>query len=464
MSTNEAANPHRLREELAKAKRLRRTYIDDPSPVAVTENIETRKSPVSLTHDENVTIGTVWPFVVYQIFVCLPFYFDIGTLHLPPYKLYLAFMLIPCFIITTRSKISSFCIADAMIVSYAFLASLSILFNNGASGTTEAIGSIIAETVGGYFMARAFVNSVSTFLVFVKTQIFLVIIIGLFSFYEAATSENLFLLGFGKVFKVFAYVDIGARLGLHRAQAVFEHPILNGIYCSLAFGLCFYVLQSTNSLFQRSWRLVLIVAATFVSLSSGAYISLASQICFIFWDKFMTFTKYRWRLLLALTVLTYFVVDGLSNRTPFEVFITYLTFDANSAYNRVLIWKYGSAEVWRHPLLGMGMFDDWIRARWMGTSIDNFLLLRVMRHGIPAALFFVGSVLWIVVKLSTLKTKSLVIAQCRSGLLVIIGGLVVSLTTVDLWSATYSLFCFLLGCSVWMIQQTTIKTQVDELT
>ena len=72
--------------------------------------------------------------------------------------------------------------------------------------------------------------------------------------------------------------------------------------------------------------------------------------------------------------------------------ITYLTFNSGTAYWRLHIWNFGSAEVWRNPLFGIGL-NDWARPSWMWTaSVDNFWLLTAMRYGIPAFLLLVAGI------------------------------------------------------------------------
>ena len=51
--------------------------------------------------------------------------------------------------------------------------------------------------------------------------------------------------------------------------------------------------------------------------------------------------------------------------------MTYFTFSTTSAYNRIIIFEYGSAEVMRNPIFGIGL-GDWIRPVWMSDSMDNF--------------------------------------------------------------------------------------------
>lgn len=443
-------------------KRMSSTYINHQS---ASEPVRQSDKETKDVKGEAIPKKTItWPFIAYQIAICIPIFVYIGGYRLAPYKIFLLLAFLPSILKLFLSERKEFNIGDALMFSYTSLSIISIINSPSSENTFEPILSNLLETSGSYFLARAFVTSPFAFEKLIRTQLFLVIFVGLFSVCESISGINFLFQLFGTVFQTIAFSDMALRLGLHRAQGTFEHPILYGVYCSIIFGLCFYGLRTQLTNLQRYLRLALVLLATFVSLSTGAYISIVGQLAFIGWDKYVTFTKHRWRLLIALSILAYFVVDGLSNRNPFEVFITYLTFDANTSYNRVLIWVYGLAEVWRNPLLGKGLFVDWIRPVWMVASIDNFFLLRAMRHGIPATLLLIGLIVWNIVKLSNLKIESEVVRNYRTGFLVTVGGLTIALTTVDLWSGLYSYFFFLLGSSVWMINYSKANQPIDTTT
>jgi len=400
---------------------------------------------------------SVWPIVVYLILLCVPISFAMGSLHLPPFRLFLLIMLLPSLIKYMRAPDGRVYAPDILIFLYVAWCMMTILLAQGISAGLEAAGSLAVEVLGGFFLARAWVRDAPSFQTFSKLYFWLVAILLPFALFEALTGNAIILQLVGKLVRVFSTIYMEPRLGLDRAQGPFEHPILFGVFCSVAFGLCLYTLQIDARRFRRPIRLLIVTSATFLSLSTGAYLSVVAQGAFAAWDRFVTFSHLRWRLLLVLSISAYIAVDALSNRTPFAVFITYLTFDAHNSYMRILIWEYGTAEVYRHPLLGLGLFTDWIRPEWMhSTSIDNFWLLRAMRHGLPAVTLLIGTVLWVVVKLSRLKLAPANIDACRRGLLMAIGGLSISLVTVDVWNGLHSLFWFLLGCSMWLLNPSAV--------
>ena len=55
------------------------------------------------------------------------------------------------------------------------------------------------------------------------------------------------------------------------------------------------------------------------------------------WERALGKFKGRWTALFSLFGLAYLAIDLLSTKTPFHVFVNYLTFSKQSAYNRILI-------------------------------------------------------------------------------------------------------------------------------
>ena len=76
-----------------------------------------------------------------------------------------------------------------------------------------------------------------------------------------------------------------------------------------------------------------------------------------------------------------------------------VAFSSSTAWNRYLIWQFGSAELMRHPIFGMGLFEDWQRAPWMPASIDNHWLLMSMRYGLPGIGLLLGAYFYITIRL-----------------------------------------------------------------
>ena len=192
-----------------------------------------------------------------------------------------------------------------------------------------------------------------------------------------------------------------------------------------------------------------VVIATFLSASGGPYTVLILQMFVVGWERMTRGFEARWPLLFSIFGLTYVLIDLLSNRTPFHVFVSYFSFSVQSAYNRINIWNYGTAEVARHPIFGIG-FNDWIRGPWMSDSMDNFWLLTAMRYGIPSFLFLAALLIGLVYATSGNKKVPQRWRNARHGWSFTLFGIAVASGTVHLWNALFVMFLFLIGSGVWM--------------
>jgi hypothetical protein len=147
---------------------------------------------------------------------------------------------------------------------------------------------------------------------------------------------------------------IDPRMGLARAFGSFEHPILFGVFCSMAFATAWFVARRKLSPL-RGWLLIgCIVIASFVSLSAGAWLMLGLQIALAVMGPHHEGPAGPLGILDVAFVAVLVVVSLLSNRSPVKVFISYASFSLQSSYNRILIWEYGTAEVARIRCLASG--------------------------------------------------------------------------------------------------------------
>jgi hypothetical protein len=189
--------------------------------------------------------------------------------------------------------------------------------------------------------------------------------------------------------------------------------------------------------------------ATFLSASGGPYLVLMMQGFVAAWERLFRGIRGRWLMLMGLFALVYLGIDLFSNRTPFHVFVTYFTFSTQSAYNRILLFDYGTAEVMRHPFLGIGL-GDWTRPVWMSDSMDNFWLLIAMRYGLPAWAMLVGLVLGLVVTAARRQGLPETWRRARHAWAFTLFGIAVAAATVHLWNALFVLFLFLIGAGAWL--------------
>jgi O-antigen ligase len=242
---------------------------------------------------------------------------------------------------------------------------------------------------------------------------------------------------------------------MRRAQVLFEHPILFGMFAGSALSLAFYAYRTPLRPLGATLRSLLMFLTAFFSLSTGAIVTVAVQYIHIVWDFMTRKLRRRWLILAGLFLFLYVLIDSLSNRNPFEVFVSYLTFSTGSSYNRILIWHFGTAQVWNTPWFGIGLTGDWERPRWMGASMDNFWLLTAVRYGFPAFLFLAMSVLTLLKRAGARQYERESTAECRAGIIISIVGLIVGACTVHLWNNAYAYFLFMVGSVAWLTNEGT---------
>jgi hypothetical protein len=228
----------------------------------------------------------------------------------------------------------------------------------------------------------------------------------------------------------------------------------------MAFATAWYVARP-NVPAIRGWFFIgCIIIASFVSLSAGAWMMLGVQIALAGWDGMTKGMPGRWGVLLGAVVMVLVVVSMLSNRSPVQVFIGYASFSSASSYNRILIWQYGTAEVGRHPLFGIGL-GEWVRAPWMSTSMDNFWLVNAVRYGLPALIFLVLGIMLILFKSAAQKNAGVAWESCRMAWITTVAGASIAACTVHLWNNTFGFFMFIVGAGAWLIENPQPKATRD---
>jgi len=391
---------------------------------------------------------SVW-VTLFLISIVIPLIIPVGTWRMTPYRIFLFLALFPLVPMWLSGQCGRLRLVDVSLLLFA-LWNLTSMFVTEGFGRLEYIGAGFIETLGGFLVGRCLVRSAADMDRFVKVMfVFMVLAmpaVVLETFFGYRLYSEFFAL-FGDTYPWAAYV----RSGVYRAQVVFEHPILFGVFSATTFSLLYYTINpKTGRIFglRRAW---LSIVATLFSLSSGAYFGLAAQFGFIAWGWVFRFTVSRWKMLLFACVGGYVGLDLLSNRTPFELVASYMTFDAGTAYWRVLIFRYGMDNVWANPVFGLGL-SNWVRPGWMRTtSVDNFWLLTAMRYGIPSFLLILTGVVSLVVSLTRCKLASEQAQKQRLALVFVLLSLFIAIATVHLWNATYVYMMFLFGCGMWML-------------
>ncbi len=404
------------------------------------------------------------PVVVFLLFLgmVLPTAFGVsaGGLRLSGYRVVLLVMFIPMMLTLVSGRCGRVRIVDLLVIAHGLWALVALINWGGLAQGIESGGIYIVEAVGAYLVGRLYIRSAQDFTAFAKAYVGVVVGMLIFTIPEALTEWHILhdtaaqFLGGPRAH----YID--KRMGLERAFGPFDHPILYGVFSAAAFSLAYFVVAGARVLNGRGMAQVGgVVVATFLSASGGPYLVLLLQMFTAAWERALTGFHHRWTVMFGIFASVYLWIDVMSTRTPFHVFITYFTFSATSAYNRILIWTYGTAEVARNPLLGIGL-GDWIRAPWMSDSMDNFWLLITVRYGVPALVFLVAAMLGLVIASGQRNAIPQSWKNCRHAWAFTLFAISVAAATVHLWNALFVLFMFLLGSGAWLSDR-SVKPEAD---
>lgn len=388
-----------------------------------------------------------WVITIFMLSMIIPIWIRVGSVLLMPHRVVLLLLFVPLFFVLFLGRAGRIRFFDILMLSSSLWALLSLVTNGTVLGASipQQMGVYMLESFGAYMLARVTIRTAADFAFFTKAFFGALLVLVPFGVLESITHRPIIL----EIIPQSVEINWQrARWGLRRAQTVFAHPILFGVFCSAGFGLFWYAMRSKLT---RVGGTFMAFAGTFVSLSSGALLSMVIQSAFMIWNATMKGVPYRWRIFTGLGVLGYVVVDLLSNRNPFHVLVTYGTFNSGNSYNRILIWNYGIENVRANPLFGLGAdIALWERPIWMSSSADNYWLLLAMQFGIPCFAFLVTALFILLRRICLADLRDSYAQGARAGYLTAIGGLILAGGTVHYWHGVMAFFMFLLGAGAWM--------------
>lgn len=379
--------------------------------------------------------------------------FNLGSMRLSPYRivLILSFFKLINEVLFSPDKSKQEKIVDFLILFHCSWSIISLMINEGVGKGIESGGIFFVETLGSYLLARYTIKNQKDFEYFLKIAMISCLFIFPFAFYEMVTGTHVIRESASLLTGGYFFNDIEPRMGLTRAYANFEHPILLGVFGSTLF-LFFYFSKNIESKYIVPGTALFL---TFSSLSSGGILAVVIQGALLIWDKvFNTFKiDNKWQKLVILMASGYLLLS-LVSQSPLKLILSRITFSQQTAYFRTLIFEFGSAEVVRNPIFGIG-FSDWIRPLWMPPSVDNFWLLTAMRFGLPSLLSIIAAIF--IVSSQVLKNK-----HHKFSLIyfIVLCSLLFAGCTVHFWNQLLIYFYFFLGIGISFF--TTERTELNE--
>jgi uncharacterized protein with PQ loop repeat len=366
---------------------------------------------------------------------------DIGLI-LTPTRILLLIAFIPAVITVLKTRDLRLQTFDWFVLSMALWLFLGILVNNGSDRAFKFGGSLALEMLGGYLIARAYVRTPAQFSGAVRFYVMLVAILGVI-----AAPEALF------KYKLLPYFQVsnlegaeGMRLGMHRAAATLDHPILYGVFCTTSLGLAWYTFRKL----ARWFALCAISLSALFAVSSAALLACALTLAFIVWERLTRLLPYRGVITLCGIALLLLFLQSLAQGSIIGVILRLVTLDPWTAYYRQIIWEYVTANVEASPLFGIGL-NDWARPSWMTSSVDSFWLVVSLFGGIPPIIFIVAAIALLILRINAkCVVQDALRRPMRVGWTAAILVLCVQAFTVHYWGSMHSFFFFVVGLGAWM--------------
>ncbi len=418
-------------------------------PLARTETVEAADTHADEPGSAPFGKGTQITIALFVISVMLPLNWNIGPVRLTPYLLMVLVSFVPCFVMWIGRRRTPIIPSDLLMLGFCVWAAIALVLGGGAESPVQTAGVLFLQTFGTYLLARMTIRDAASMRFMIRCVTIALVVLLPFVVFEALTGHNL-ILQIAKLFgRTPAAVDIGKRLGLHRAQGSFEHPILMGVFCSSIFAPAFYAFRNKRHVVLRWIGAPVAIVCAILSLSTGSLLALNVQLGFMLWVRLLRDVKQRWRILTTMFCAFYVLLDLVTTKSPIHTFVRYATFSAQSSYNRILIWEFGSAEALRHPFFGIGL-GDWTRPRYMSPSMDNFWLVQAVRYGIPALAMMLAAIWVILRRAGKMDFQNADLVMLRRGMMFSVVATTISVISVHLWNATYVWFMFVIGACAWL--------------
>jgi hypothetical protein len=392
-----------------------------------------------------------WVLPLYFWVTLIPLSITILSLRLTPLRVLLLVLFVPFLIRVLRGLAGRFTVVDGLIIGHAAWIILALMVVHGPEKLPFA-GITMVELVGGYFMGRVLVRNADDYQRMIWLLLFAMLFLLPFALIELFTGRIVIAEIIGTVFEsIYRGSSAYGRMGLERVYAVFEHPILFGMFCSMAIANFYYFTRDAKML--RFAGIIFVTFMTFMSLSSAPLLAIGLQVMLIGWDKV---TKGAWKTFLVLGVIGYVTIDLLSNRTPITILIETMTFNSQTGWVRIAIFEFGIQNVYAHPIFGIG-FNDWVRPAWLTGSVDNYWLLNAMRYGFVGAGFLVLGFGLHLYQALRAPIHDQHVQRLRVGYMIALCATCFTMLTVHVWGAVGVFVMFYLGAGGWFYNNDSLK-------
>ncbi len=382
----------------------------------------------------------------YPSFLSVP----IGTIDITVTRMVMFALFIKLFLQSGLTRQFRFEVVDKLIILY-FVAQIVA----GAT-TSDSFGQFLENRAGAtfdmvlpYFAVRLIVRHKQQYLSLLKAILVIAVPLAAVGLWQCLTGDN----PFGFLWRYYAWAPDTAftplhRSGFFRANVVFPHPIMYGLFFAIFGPVCMGLLRQPRPKRPAYYAgLAVMGVGVFASMSGGPMFSAMLAIsCILFY-------RYRklWRVAVAAVVALCLMVEVASNRHFYDV-IGRFTFSASTAWyrSRLLELAFFGGGMSGHWLTGYGLADPgWgprIDMRPF-TDIVNHYVLVLARYGLVGLVPFIAVLIAVVKKLIEALKKSTSeedtwLAWCvLAALLGLFGGFF----TVSLYGQPIAVFYMIMG-------------------
>lgn len=276
-----------------------------------------------------------------------------------------------------RSRLPSDFFAIALAV---WMVASSVL--NG--GFRPYVGAEALEFLGSYLVGRAFIfgpDNLKIFLVALTRITVVVVALGLL---DTLSGTHVTIDGLGISSAASQYIAAkDYRMGLVRADSVFEGAEHFGTFCVAAASIFFY----SETGIRRRLKVGLCFLGCALSLSSGPLMGVGIVTGLFLYDRILKRNAGRWKALITL-IFGLLGVVFLVSSDPLPWILVHLTFNSQTGFVRIGQWDAMLPLIESSPFLGHGYIDleTFGDSIYLKNGVDCLWLVEAFHYGVTAVI------------------------------------------------------------------------------
>lgn len=337
-------------------------------------------------------------FIVYiATFLWYPSYLSapIGTIDFTVHRIIILVFYVKLYMTTKLFSRFKFIWLDKIVIIY-FAAQLlaGAITTQSLMGLLENRAGAIFDTVLPYFAVRLVITDKARYLLFLKAMLIIAAPLGIVGIYQCLSGHNPF--GFMIAYSAWLgdrlfYPPTG-RFGLTRANVVFGHPIMFGLFFAMFGPVCAGLFS-----YMKQNRILCWIGMFLMSLGLFSCLSSGPAFCILCSLAFLAFYHYResWKPMAIGIFIMCTVIEVLSDRHFFEI-IDRFTLNSATAWYRsrlieIVLFEGGMSGHWIAGF-GQGVDPGWSRLIDFRdhTDIVNHYIKVLVRFGLIGFIPFIA--------------------------------------------------------------------------